>query len=73
MGTYLPRLFGYFPINNKLLGSFYSGQDLLNGKTAFCCASHSSQLCIISKLAEGELCLFIQVADENVELDYAQN
>jgi len=38
----------------------------------FWCASHSSQLCIISKLAKGGLYPFIQVMDESVEQDQTQ-
>jgi len=45
----------------------------LNGSTAFQCVRHSSQLCIISKLAEGGLYPFIQVADEDVEQDPLRN
>ncbi len=36
-------------------------QISLNGSTAFWCVSQSSQLCIITKLAEGALNPFIQV------------
>ncbi|PKU41353.1 hypothetical protein llap_8340 [Limosa lapponica baueri] len=36
--------------------------------TAFWCVSHSSQFCVISKLAESRLCPFIYVIDEYVEL-----
>ena len=39
---------------------FQSIQVLLSGSTAFWCVSHSSQLCIISKLAEGGLHLFTE-------------
>ncbi|GAB0209736.1 E3 ubiquitin-protein ligase RBBP6-like [Grus japonensis] len=42
-------------------------QISLNGSTAFWCIGHSSQLSIISKLAEGTLCPLIQVIDEYVE------
>jgi len=49
-----------------------SVQALLNGNTAFRCVSHSSQLCIISKLAEGGLYPFIQVINEDVEQDQTQ-
>ncbi|XP_021237191.1 uncharacterized protein LOC110390262 [Numida meleagris] len=38
-----------------------------NGSTAFWCVNHSSQLCIINKLAEDALCPFIQVTDEGVK------
>ena len=44
----------------------------LNGSTAFRCIHQSSQLCIISKLAEGGLYPFIQVIDEDVEQDQTQ-
>jgi len=44
-----------------------SVQVLLNGSTEFWCISHSSQLPIISKLAEGALYPFIQVTDEDAE------
>jgi len=40
---------------------------LLNGSTAFWCIHHSSQFCVISKLAEGTLSPFIQVIDEEGE------
>ena len=43
-----------------------SVQVLLNGSTTFRCVSQSSQLCIISKFAEGALYFFIQVIDEDV-------
>jgi len=46
---------------------------LLNGSTAFLCLSCSSQLCIISRLDEGGLYHFIQVADEDAEQDRTQN
>jgi len=49
-----------------------SVQVLLNGSTAFWAVSHSSQLCTISKHAEGGLCPFIQVTDEDVEQDQTQ-
>ena len=49
-----------------------SVQILLNGSTAFCCVTHSSQLCIIVKLAEGTLSSFIQVIDDDVEQDPTQ-
>jgi len=38
----------------------------LNGTTAFWCIHHSSQFGVISKLAEGTLCPFIQVTDESL-------
>ena len=47
-------------------------QVFLKGSTAFCCVSHSSQLHIISKFAEGGLYPFIQVIDEDVEQDWTQ-
>ena len=47
-------------------------QVSLNGSTASQCISHSSQHCIISKLAEGGLYPFIQVIDEDVEQDQTQ-
>jgi len=43
-------------------------QVSLNGSTASQCISHSSQHCIISKLAEGGLYPFIQVIDEDTEI-----
>ena len=39
-------------------------QVLLNGSTALWCVSHTSQLFIISRLAEGTLYLFTEVTDE---------
>lgn len=39
-------------------------QVSLKGRTAFWCVSHLPQFCIICKLAEGDLCPFIQVFDE---------
>ena len=45
-------------------------QVSLNGSTALQCISHLSQFCVISELAEGTLCPFIQVNDE-VEQDWA--
>jgi len=47
-------------------------QVSLNGSTAFWCIYHSSQFCVISKLAEGTLCPFIQVIDEEAEQDWAK-
>jgi len=38
-----------------LCPAFQPVQVSLNGSTAFWCMHHSSQLCIISKLAEGTL------------------
>jgi len=46
-------------------------QVMLNGSTAFWYTQNSSQFGVISKLAEGTLCPFIQVIDE-VEQDWAQ-
>ena len=46
-------------------------QVSLNGSTAFWTISQSPQFCIISKLAEGTLCPFIQVIDEG-EQDRAE-
>ena len=46
-------------------------QVSLNGSTAFWCVSHSFQLYIISKIAEGGLYPFIQVS-EDVGQDWAQ-
>jgi len=40
---------------------------LLNGSPAFWCVSHSFQLCVSSKLAEGALYPFTQVTDEDVK------
>ena len=45
----------------------------LNGSTALQCVSHSSLLCIISKLTEGGLYPFIQVVDEDVEQEQTQH
>ena len=42
-------------------------QVSLNGSTAFWCVSHSSQLHIIRKLAEGAIYPSIQVTDEDVK------
>ena len=50
-----------------------SVQVLLNNSTAFFCVSHSSQLCIISKLAEGGLYPFLQVGVEDVEQHQTQH
>ena len=47
-------------------------QILLNGSTAFQHVSHPSQLCILSKVAEGGLYPFIWVTDEDVEQDRTQ-
>jgi len=44
-------------------------QISLNGNTAFCCISHFSQFSVTSKLAEGTLCPYIQVIDEEIEQD----
>ncbi|XP_052520385.1 uncharacterized protein LOC128071565 isoform X3 [Tympanuchus pallidicinctus] len=48
-------------------------QVLLNGSTAFRCVNQSSQLRIISKLAEGGHYPFIKVIDEDVEQDQTQH
>jgi len=50
-----------------------SVQILLDGSTTIWCTSYSSQPCIISKLAEGELYPFIQVMDEDIEQDQIQH
>jgi len=47
-------------------------QVSLDGSTAFWCIHHSSQFCVISKLAEGTLHPFIQVIDEEVKQDWAK-
>ena len=47
-------------------------QVLLNNSTAFWCVSCSSQLCIISNLAEGGLYAFTQVIGEDVKQDLTQ-
>ena len=47
-------------------------QVSLNGSIAFWCVSHSSQLCIISRLDVDGLYPFIQVTDESVEQDQIQ-
>jgi len=44
-------------------------QVTLNGSTACWCIHCSSQFCVISKLAEGALCPFIQIIDEEVKQD----
>jgi len=48
-----------------------SFRPLLNGINLV--VSHSSWVCIISKLAEGGLYPFIQVVDEDVEHDWTQH
>ena len=55
-----------------LYSTLQPAQVLFNGSTAFWCVRHSFQLCIISKLAEGELYPCIQVIDEDIEQDQAQ-
>jgi len=55
------------PHQVPLCPALQSVQVLLNGSTTFRYVSQSSQLCIISKLAEGGLCPFIQVADKDTE------
>lgn len=47
-------------------------QVLLYGSTSFWCVSHSSQLWIISKFAEGAFHPFIQITDEDVGRDWTQ-
>jgi len=47
-------------------------QVSLNGSTDFWCISHSSELWIISTLAEGAFYPFIQVTDEDAEQDQTQ-
>jgi len=47
-------------------------QVSLNGSTAFQRISYSSQFCVISKLAEGTPCPFIQVIDEHVDQDWVK-
>lgn len=50
--------------------NFQPVQVLLNGSTSFWCVSLSSQLCsFITKLAQGELCPFIQDVDEDIDQD----
>ena len=56
-----------------LCPTLQSVQVLLNAGTGFWCVSHSSQLCIISKLAEDGLCPFIQVVDEDVKQGQTQH
>ena len=51
----------------------WSVQVTLNGSTAFWCVRCSLQLCVVSKHAEGRLCIFIQFIDEGVEQDWAQS
>ena len=55
-----------------LCPALQSVQVLLNGSTAFWCVSHSSQLCIISRFAEGAFYPFIQVTNEFAEQDWTQ-
>ena len=43
-----------------------------NGNKGFWCISHSSQLCVICKLAKGMLCPIIQITDEDVKQDWSQ-
>lgn len=47
-------------------------QTSLNGSTDLWCVRHSSQLHIISKVAEGAFYPFIQVIDEDGEQDQTQ-
>ncbi|KAK4810833.1 hypothetical protein QYF61_008805 [Mycteria americana] len=49
-----------------------SVQVPLDGSTTLWHISHSSQICVISKLAEGTLCLIIQIINEDVEHDRTQ-
>jgi len=59
------------PHQVPLCPTFQTVQVTLNGSTAFWCIYHTSQF-VISKLAEGTLCPFIQVIDEEVEQDWAE-
>ncbi|PKU42183.1 neuronal acetylcholine receptor subunit alpha-4 [Limosa lapponica baueri] len=52
--------------------TFWPVHVSLYGSKAFWCVSHSSQFCIISKVAEGTLCPLIQVIDEYIEQDLIQ-
>ena len=65
----------HFPLLNLigfLCTQLSACPGLAEGSTAFWCVSHSSQLCIISKLAEGALHPFIQLMDGGVKRDRAQ-
>lgn len=41
-------------------------QVLLKGSTTLRCISHTSQFCVICKLAEASLCLSVQVINEDI-------
>jgi len=59
--TYKTTLVLVIPNQAPPSPTLQSVQVLLNASTASQCVSHSSQLCIITKLAEDELYPFIQV------------
>lgn len=52
------------PYNIPLCPNLHPVQLLLSDRTDFSCVSHSSLLCVISKVAEGALYLIIQVTDD---------
>ncbi|GAB0183439.1 mitochondrial enolase superfamily member 1 [Grus japonensis] len=45
----------------------------LDGSTTFWCINHSSQWCVISKLAEVAFYPIFQIIDEDVEQDWTQH
>jgi len=67
-----PTLALFEPCNVPLSPAHQSVQVSLCGSTAFWCVSHSSQLCIIGKLADDALYLFFQVTDEDIEQHWTQ-
>ena len=76
MGLFLPRCstlhlpwLNYIRFLSAQLSSLSRSHRMA---AAFRCISHSSQFCVISKLAECKLELFIQVIDEEVKQDWAQ-
>ena len=44
----------------------------LDGSTTFWSINHSSQFCVISRLAEGTLCPIIQIINEGIKQDWNQ-
>ena len=61
------------PHQVPLCSTLQSIQVSLNGSTAFWSVNHSSQLCIISKLAEIGLYHIPHVSNEDVEPDLTQH
>lgn len=55
-----------------LHSSLQTVQVLLNSSTSFWCVSYSSQIHIVSKLAEGALYPVIQVVVGDIEQDWTQ-